>query len=111
MLTLSFIQGAWSYWRERPAWKHGHWEHLDVTHETSASARGLSEVFHIGDITKVGQRSSLTVPTWNSSIGNMRRQFGSAGRAHPAQTRLGSSPTATSESFHPLKSYRAHADT
>ena len=33
--------GAWSFiWRERPAWKHGHWEHLDVTHETADSARG-----------------------------------------------------------------------
>jgi hypothetical protein len=37
----SAIYGAWSLtWRERPAWKHSHWEHFDVTHETSHSARG-----------------------------------------------------------------------
>src|ERR1700693_1589005 len=33
--------GAWSLvWRERPAWKQGHWEHLDVTHEMADCARG-----------------------------------------------------------------------
>src|SRR5271157_5700556 len=36
-----FNLGAWSFaWRERPAWKHGPWEHLDVTHETADCARG-----------------------------------------------------------------------
>src|SRR5208283_4202758 len=52
MLKLSmsklslFKLGAWSLtWRERPAWKHGHWEHLDVTHETADSARGKCPKF------------------------------------------------------------------
>jgi len=44
----------WSFtWRERPAWKHGHWEHLDVTHETVKCARGLPLSFPHPEITKV----------------------------------------------------------
>src|SRR6202795_4498292 len=40
-LSMSKLSGAWGLvWRERPALKHGHWEHLDVTHETSDCARG-----------------------------------------------------------------------
>src|ERR1035437_151084 len=41
-------------WRERPAWKHGHWEHLDVTHETADCARGETLKFSTSGITKVG---------------------------------------------------------
>jgi hypothetical protein len=33
-------------WRERPAWKHGHWEHLDGTHESIDCASAIAEVFH-----------------------------------------------------------------
>jgi hypothetical protein len=44
--TVVVQTGAWSFtWRERPAWKHGHWEHLDVTHETADSARGVCPKF------------------------------------------------------------------
>ena len=68
--TIFYSRRLELYWRKRPAWKHGHWEHLDVTHETAASARGLSQVFHIGVITKVSQGSSLTVPRRNSGIGS-----------------------------------------
>jgi len=43
----------WSFtWRERPAWKRGHWEHLDVTHETS-NAQGAALSFPHPEITKV----------------------------------------------------------
>jgi hypothetical protein len=48
--------GAWSLvWRERPAWKQGHWEHLDVTHEMADCARGNALSFPQLGITKVGQ--------------------------------------------------------
>ena len=45
-----------STWRKRPAWKRGHWEHLDVTRETADYARGECQSFPHLDITKVGQR-------------------------------------------------------
>jgi len=59
---VSNYLGARSFiWRERPAWKDGHWEHLDVTHETVDCARGSAHSFpHLG-ITKVGYEPSLTV--------------------------------------------------
>jgi hypothetical protein len=37
---FNYLGARVTAWRKQPAWKHGHWEHLDVTHETSDCARG-----------------------------------------------------------------------
>jgi hypothetical protein len=53
--TIRFKLGAWSLtWRKRPAWKHGHWEHLRCYSRNRRLRKGECLSFPHPDITKVG---------------------------------------------------------